>query len=118
MAASMGQVELDPTRRASTVCTDLRRHSIISQPQGSEDPSLLLSTPESRVELLHSLGLNRESEAPRGLGAMAGCGSKALDIFGNYSSQSNFFERSIWIKEDKRASPALRHSVLYGPGQK
>lgn len=62
LEAEKHKVELDPTRRASTVCTDLRRHSIISQPQGSDDPSLLLATPESRVELLHNLGLNRESE--------------------------------------------------------
>ena len=87
----VGQVELDPTRRASTVCTDLRRHSIISQPQGSDDPSLLLATPESRVELLHNLGLNRESEAhgtPWGNGEnwrVIGCGSKGFEMFRNYS---------------------------------
>ena len=86
----VGQVELDPTRRASTVCTDLRRHSIISQPQGSDDPSLLLATPESRVELLHNLGLNRESEAhgtPWGNGEnwrVIGCGSKGFEMFRNY----------------------------------
>lgn len=62
LEAEKHKVEMDPTRRASTVCADFRRHSIVSQPQGSDDPSLLLATPESRVELLQSLGLHREPE--------------------------------------------------------
>lgn len=54
------QVEVDLTRRRSTVA-DLRRHSILSQAaQGSEESEMLLSTPQSRLELLDMIGLNRE----------------------------------------------------------
>ena len=54
------QVEVDLTRRRSTVA-DLRRHSILSQAaQGSEESEMLLSTPQSALELLDMIGLNRE----------------------------------------------------------
>eukprot|EP00438_Fugacium_kawagutii_P013182 Skav230178 [mRNA] locus=scaffold196:88617:114594:- [translate_table: standard] len=81
LEAEKHQVEVDPTRRSSTVVTDLRRHSILSQAQGSDATALLLSTPESRMELMEIMGLNDEvshlsaSAAPTGdvtFGALPG----------------------------------------------
>ena len=58
--AEKHKVEVDLTRRRSTVA-DLRRHSILSQAaQGSEESEMLLSTPQSRLELLDMIGLNHE----------------------------------------------------------